>query len=97
MPVRTPTPCRHPRCPHLAPCPEHSSRDRDLDSRAWRRLSAWHLARHPLCEDCLVDGRVAAATDPHHVDRRDEGGALLTDRLISLCKVHHAKRTAAGE
>ena len=94
--------CSSPGCRYRQPCPEHSrrpknQRDRQLDTRAWRRLSAYSRARQPLCEDCLADGCVTPAVDPHHPHRRSEGGALLTDKLVMLCKHHHGVRTARGE
>lgn len=97
MPTSPSPPCRSRLCPHVQPCPIHGARNRDLNKRTWRRLSRWQLTREPLCADCLAEGQTTPADDPHHVERRDEGGPLLTDRLVSLCKSHHAKRTAEGQ
>src|SRR6266566_5633471 len=102
MPTSPASPCASPGCPNRRPCPEHGRRvgnptDRQLDTRAWRRFSRYERTRQPLCQDCLVEGRVTIATDPHHLERRSRGGPLITDRLVMLCAHHHGKRTARGE
>jgi 5-methylcytosine-specific restriction protein A len=57
---------------------------------AWQRRRAQQLAKAPLCEFCLAEGRVTAATVCDHVE--PHRGDLLKFRrgaLRSLCKVHH--------
>lgn len=64
--------------------------------RQWRKARSRYLAEHPLCVQCLAEGRVTSATIvdhiiPHKGDRRlfwDEGN------WQSLCKSHHDAKTA---
>jgi 5-methylcytosine-specific restriction protein A len=35
----------------------------------WRRIRAEQLAKQPLCETCLSQGRITAATVCNHVDK----------------------------
>lgn len=61
--------------------------------RAWQRCRDAHLAKNPLCVDCLKDGRVTPATLVHHATRLVEGGRRLDpDNLVSLCATCHAER-----
>lgn len=53
--------------------------------------------QQPLCQDCLAEGRTTLATDPHHLEKRSDGGALLTSKLLMLCHPHHSARTSRGE
>lgn len=45
----------------------HPAYNRMIHSQRWRRLRLWKLSRQPLCEDCLREGRTAAASEVHHV------------------------------
>lgn len=65
----------------------------------WQRTRAAHLREHPLCADCLEEGRVAAAEHVHHVAKVADRPDLLHDpnNLRSLCESHHNRRTARGE
>lgn len=38
-----------------------------INTARWQRLRRDKLTAHPLCERCAADGRVAAATEVHHV------------------------------
>lgn len=59
-------------------------------SSEWRRLRDWYRTRHPLCEECLRQGRVTAAEMVHHVVEISEGGAALdAQNLESLCMACH--------
>ena len=70
---------------------------------AWRKLRETYLKEHPLCEDCLAEGKVTPATDVHHIKSPFRKGEvnwnLLLDynNLASLCKEHHGARHAAEQ
>ncbi len=46
-----------------------------LNSKRWKRLRAWYLNLHPLCERCIEEGEaagipggyVSSAVDVHHI------------------------------
>lgn len=63
----------------------------------WQRARMRFLVAHPLCADCLREGRTTAATDVHHKLARRAGGSDDADNLEALCHSCHSKRTAAGE
>lgn len=102
--------CNHPGCRNLSTgpyCSEHggslkrkaqprTERDRFLDSRAWRRMSAWKLQETPYCEDCAAMGVVTPAQDADHVIPRSERPDLALDpeNLRSLCDSCHGRKTA---
>lgn len=66
-----------------------TAHQRDYGAR-WRRERAMHLAREPLCRDCLAEGRVTPATEVHHEPDRNDPNY----ELVSLCRLHHNRRTA---
>ena len=80
MPSRPNTPCRHPGCAALVPYgTKYCERHRPLhpeDSRsaavrgygkAWQKARANYLASHPLCVECMKEGRYVKATDVDHI------------------------------
>ncbi|WP_418832028.1 HNH endonuclease signature motif containing protein [Phocaeicola sp.] len=68
-----------------------------ITSPAWRRLRAQKMARSPLCEDCLLEGRTRLATEVHHVTPIERGRsaeemeklAFDAHNLRSLCEKCH--------
>lgn len=62
----------------------------------WRKLRLMFLRANPLCAQCQADGRVAAATDVHHIQAKRDGGADAWDNLEALCHSCHSRVTAAG-
>jgi len=42
-------------------------------------------------------GTYNLATQTHHIDKRSNGGVLLSTELLSLCASHHSQRTRKGE
>lgn len=72
-------------------------RQKAYQSPAWRKLRDSWIKMHPLCEECLLEGKVTPAEDVHHVRSPFKNGQinyqLLLDEnnLISLCKKHHAE------
>ena len=72
-------------------------RQKAYQSKEWRALRDNWMKMHPLCEECLLEGKVTPAEDVHHVRTPFKGGVknyqLLLDEnnLTSLCKKHHAE------
>jgi 5-methylcytosine-specific restriction protein A len=64
-------------------------------SRPWYNLRSAKLARDPLCEPCLKEGRTTLATQVHHVKDRKTHPELAFDQdnLESVCvSCHNTKR-----
>lgn len=67
---------------------------------AYRKIRNGHIQAHPLCEDCLKNGKVTAAEEVHHIKPFMSGAtdiekmALAVDpnNLVSLCHDCHMKR-----
>lgn len=63
---------------------------------AWRKLRNSYLREHPICAECLRNGKITPAEDVHHVKSPFKGGEinyelLLDDKnLESVCKECHA-------
>ena len=72
-------------------------RQKAYQSKEWRALRDNWMKMHPLCEECLLEGKITPAEDVHHVRTPFKGGVinyqLLLDKnnLTSLCKKHHAE------
>lgn len=68
--------------------------------RRWKRLREWQITNHPICYDCMMNGRSVPAEHVHHVipfskgQTEEERIALLLDpdNIVSLCKNCHDKR-----
>jgi len=76
-----------------------SSAKRGYDA-AWRRLRDAYVAEHPECEDCLLRGLHTPAREVDHViPFQGLGDPLRLDKrnLRSLCRRHHARKTAADK
>jgi len=112
MPHRPDTPCKHPGCPRLVPygtqyCPEHSVRHKSdrpsASSRgygsAWRRARKEYLEAHPLCVECLKEGRYVKATDVDHIMPHRGDFVLFWDRdnWQALCHSHHSIKTGTQD
>lgn len=69
----------------------------------WARLRRTVLGEHPICQDCADAGRLAIATEVHHIVpvetaiTRQQKAALMYDRsnLRALCHSCHLKRHEA--
>ena len=75
MPTKPKVPCKHPGCPALIPsgtkyCEVHkalhpeevrSAVGRGYNA-AWRKASKQFLQAHPLCEECMKQGKYVKAT-----------------------------------
>ena len=112
MPNRPNTPCRHPGCAALVPygtkyCERHRSlhpeearpaADRGYDS-AWRKARKRYLEAHPLCVQCMKEGRYTKATDVDHIAPHRGDRDLFWDvsNWQALCHSCHSKKTAAED
>ena len=79
---------------------EHTP-NRDLRRKAyaspeWRKLRDWYMKQHPICEECLKNGKVTPASSVHHLKSPFKNGeinyTLLLDaaNLESVCHICHA-------
>ena len=59
-----------------------------------KKIRDRYVQAHPLCEQCLKQGRTTPAEEVHHIIPLSRGGTHSTDNLMSLCqschnKIHH--------
>lgn len=77
-----------------------SASERGYDG-TWKRLREAHVAAHPLCEDCLLEGVVnPEQIEVDHVrafNGLDDPLRLDPSNLRSLCKRHHQIKTRAEQ
>jgi 5-methylcytosine-specific restriction protein A len=106
MPYKPLKPCKHTGCANLTAyvfCEEHQSlhtnhrsnaTERGYDSR-WRKARNIFLKAHPLCTECLKQGKVTQATVVDHVVPHRGDKVLFWDECNwqSLCKSCHDKKT----
>ena len=59
--------------------------------RAWKRIRDSYAAEHPLCEQCLKEGRVVPVDEVHHILPVSRGGTHTRSNLMSLCRSCHNK------
>ena len=57
----------------------------------WRQIRNRYISMHPLCEVCLLSGKLNPADEVHHIVSLDNGGTHDDDNLQSLCKSCHTK------
>ena len=107
MPKKPKRPCSFPGCPKLTDgrfCEEHAKAeakryekyDRDPAvrrryGRAWKRIRDRYAAAHPLCEQCLKEGRLTSVEEVHHILPISRGGTHDASNLMSLCQSCHTK------
>lgn len=107
MPRKPKHPCAYPGCPNLTDgeyCERHRKQARreydryeraaDVNKkygRAWQRIRARYATAHPLCEQCLKEGRITPVEEVHHVLPVSKGGTHAEDNLMSLCRSCHNK------
>lgn len=108
MPHAPAKPCIEPGCPRRAlsrgsRCLDHRrqreriSRRGDTgravyDTRRWARVRKRYLARNPLCEVCLEEGRETLADTVHHRRALKQDGAPYDDsNLQAVCRSCHNK------
>ena len=112
MPRRPDHPCSHPGCPSLVPSGTkyceihrlyHPEEIRSAGSRgygsAWQKARKQFLEAHPLCEECMKEGRYVKATDVDHIIAHRGDPDLFWDRSNwqALCHRHHSMKTAAED
>lgn len=78
-------------------------RQKAYQNTAWRKERDTYLHEHPLCEECLKNGKITPAQDIHHKKSPFKNGEinwnLLYDEnnLMSLCKECHGNIHAAQQ
>lgn len=115
MPRFPDKPCAHPGCAKLVPrgemyCEKHKAlhpkepEDRRHASargydRRWQSARLVFLAEHPLCEECMKEGRYVKATVVDHIipHRGDRELFWDQDNWQSLCKHHHDVKTTTTD
>jgi 5-methylcytosine-specific restriction protein A len=66
--------------------------------RTEQKVARLYLDAHPLCVQCLLEGRIEPATDVDHIEPISRGGARLDEsNLQSLCHAHHSAKTATEQ
>ena len=107
MPLQPRRPCTYPGCNNLitggARCAKHPY-DKPSDTRptaakrgydkTWKRLRAYYLSRHPMCESCQT--RPAELVD-HIIPLKAGGARLDEDNLQALCRKCHGYKTAVED
>lgn len=99
--------CKEPRSKYNTYCLTHGGKDTlaaasnrrhantMYQSTAWRIMRQGQLSVQPLCQACLIDGRVNQANHVDHVFRWQHIGreAFYNNLLQSLCQEHHSHKT----
>lgn len=112
MPRKLKVPCGHPGCavliePGTKYCEQHkalhleytrSASGRGYTSK-WQRESKRFLQGHPLCAECMKQGRYTKATVVDHIMPCRGDQKLFWDRSNwqSLCKPCHDRKTLTEE
>ncbi len=112
MPRKPKVPCGHQGCPELVEpgrvyCAKHRPLHPEFNPSAssrgygseWRKARRGFLAAHPLCEQCMKEGRYTRATDVDHIIPHRGDMVLFWDRSNwqALCHSCHSKKTAREE
>lgn len=108
MPTKPKIPCRHPGCPELIPsgtkyCEKHKPLHKEEIrsaakrgyGRAWQKARILYLSSHPLCVECMKEGRYEKATDIDHIVAHRGDHKLFWDQnnWQPLCHRHHSMKT----
>lgn len=78
-------------------------RQQAYQNSTWRKLRDTYMHSHPICEECLKQGKVTPAEDIHHKRSPFKGGeinySLLLDpeNLMALCKDCHGNIHASQQ
>lgn len=110
MPWKPKRPCSWPGCPKLTEgryCEEHeklanqryerygrSKEEKKRYGSRWTKIRNMYIAKHPLCELCLKEGRLTWAEEVHHIVPLGHGGSHAESNLMALCKACHSRITA---
>lgn len=79
---------------------KHNKWTKYYQNPMWKKLRDWYMLTHPLCEDCMFEGRSVPSEECHHkisfgsAATEEERMKLLLDEnnLVALCHMHHKKR-----
>lgn len=94
--------CKNPRSKLNTFCMEHGGKqavDRDYDdvyrTKAWKQIRRAELSKNPLCQACLIVGKVKLG---QHVDHlfpwRQIGPQAFRKNVFQvLCQEHHSRKT----
>lgn len=108
MPRRPKMPCAHPGCPALVEpgthyCVQHKPLHPEYTrpaakrgySSKWQRASKKFLQSHPLCAECMKQGRYTKATVVDHIVPHRGDQKLFWDQnnWQAMCKTCHDKKT----
>lgn len=108
MPYRPKVPCRHPGCPELVEpgrlyCEAHRPLHPEVTrpaakrgyNRRWQKVSKAYLQAHPLCVECMKNGRYVRATVVDHIKPHRGDQRLFWDEenWQALCKECHDRKT----
>lgn len=108
MPKKPRVACKHPGCPELVEVGErycekhkvlHPEEVRSANTRgygrAWQRARKRYLETHPLCAECLREGRYTKATVVDHIKPHRGDSRLFwdTSNWRPLCEHHHNVKT----
>ena len=71
-------------------------------NKRWKKLRDWYMSLHPICADCMFEGRSVPATELHHIIPFSTGKTeeekmdllLSPDNIVALCSECHDKRHA---
>lgn len=74
--------------------------DSVYNTKTWRKLRNAYLMEHPLCEECLKNGKVTAATEVHHKYEISHANSTLEmknigfdySNLMALCEECHINK-----
>ena len=58
----------------------------------YRRLRELYIKAHPLCEECLRNGRTVPAEEVHHILPVKWGGKHSFENFMALCQSCHTKK-----
>lgn len=62
-------------------------------SNRWRQLRTIQLNQHPLCEVCLLVGRIVTGEHVDHIDGNRDNNSL--ENLQTLCHSCHSRKHAS--
>lgn len=111
MPNKPLKPCNYPMCPELTGdkyCAKHRKQNRRSHDRQrgtaaqrgynyrWQKARELFLQQHPLCVECLKEGRPVPAVVVDHIQPHKGDDKLFWDRKNwqALCVRHHNRKTA---
>ena len=108
MPRRPKVPCRHPGCPELVEpgtlyCAKHLPLHPEVTrpagkrgyTRQWQKISRQYLQAHPLCVECMRQGRYTKATVVDHITPHRGDPGLFWDEANwqPMCKQCRDRKT----